>query len=190
MLKSLPKNVRQKLPPPVQIAKTFSERQSIEDHALKPALSTFLFNEYQLTVPVDSWTTDKLPPHLNIRYSVIDDQGSEIKNSRDIEALQKELTEQVRQTSLNAYRRQWEKDNITRWDFGRLPENIELTGKHGLTGYAYLALQVVDGVIHLRLFADPREAAAGHVQGVAALYDIFFADKLKQLKKTSRWPAI
>lgn len=183
MLKSLPKNVRQKLPPLVQIAKTFSERQSIGDHALKPALSTFLFNEYQLTVPVDSWTTDKLPPHLNIRYSVIDDQGSEIKNSRDIEALQKELTEQVRQTSLNAYRRQWEKDNITRWDFGRLPENIELTGKHGLTGYAYLALQVVDGVIHLRLFADPREAAASHVQGVAALYDIFFADKLKQLKK-------
>ncbi len=56
-------------------------------------------------------------------------------------------------------------------------------GKHGLTGYAYPALQVTDGVINLRLFSNPQEAAASHLQGVAALYDIFFADKLKQLKK-------
>ena len=84
---------------------------------------------------------------------------------------------------MTAYRRQWEKDDITCWNFGRLPENIELMGKHGLTGYAYPALQVTDSVINLRLFSNPQEAAANHLQGVAALYDIFFADKLKQLKK-------
>ena len=55
----------------------------------------------QLTVPVDSWALDKLPPYLNVRYSVIDDQGSEVKNSRDIGELQKELAEQVHRTSLD-----------------------------------------------------------------------------------------
>jgi ATP-dependent helicase HrpA len=183
MLKSLPKNVRQKLPPPVQIAGIFSERAAIEENSLPLTLSKFLFHEYQLTVPVDSWALDKLPSHLNVRYSVIDDQGGEIKNSRDIGELQKELAQQVQRTSLAAYRRQWEKDGITSWNFGRLPENIELVGKHGLTGFAYPALQIMDDVINLRLFANPQEAAASHLHGVAALYSIYFADKLKQLKK-------
>jgi len=183
MLKSLPKNIRQKLPPLVQLARTFSERVAIEENSLPLALSKFLFQEYKITVPVDSWALDKLPSYLNVRYSVIDDQGSEIKNSRDLGQLQKELTEQVHRTSLTAYRRQWEKDGITSWNFGRIPENIELMGKHGLTGYAYPALQVTDDVINLRLFPNPQEAATSHLQGVAALYDIFFADKLKQLKK-------
>ena len=183
MLKSLPKNIRQKLPPVVQLARTFSERVAIEENSLPLALSKFLFQEYKITAPVDAWALDKLPSYLNVRYSVIDDQGSEIKNSRDLGQLQKELTEQVHRTSLTAYRRQWEKDGITSWNFGRIPEYIELMGKHGLTGYAYPALQVTDDVINLRLFPNPQEAATSHFQGVAALYDIFFADKLKQLKK-------
>ena len=183
MLKSLPKNVRQKLPPLVQIAKIFSKRETIAENSLPMALSKYLLHEYQLTVPVNSWALDKLPPHLNIRYSVIDDQGSEVTNSRNIGELQKELIEQVHRTSLDAYRGQWEKNNITGWNFGRLPENIELMGKHGLAGYAYPALQATDGVINLRLFSNPQESAINHLQGVAALYDIRFAEKLKQLKK-------
>ncbi len=183
MLKSLPKNIRQKLPPVIQLARTFSERAAIEEISLPLALSKFLFQEYKLTVPVGSWALDKLPPHLNVRYSVIDDQGSEVKNSRDLGELQKELAQQVQRTSLGAYRRQWEKDAVTHWNFGRLPESIELIGKHGLTGYAYPALQATDDTIKLRLFPNPQEAAVSHLQGVAALYDIFFADKLKQFKK-------
>ena len=183
LLKSLPKNIRQKLPPLPQLASIFGRQDTIADNTLPLALSKFLLQEYKLTVPLDSWALDKLPPYLNIRYSVIDDQGREVKNSRDIAGLQKELSEHVHLTALDDHRRRWEKDNITRWDFGLLPADIELSGKHGLTGYAYLALQVVNGAIHLRLFPTAREAAASHLQGVAALYDIFFADKLRQLKK-------
>ena len=183
MLKSLPKNVRQKLPPAVQIARIFSEQTVAEEDSLPMALSRFLLHEYSLTVPVDSWALNKLPPHLSVCYRVIDDHGIEVKSGRNVEELQKELADKIQRTSMDAYRRQWEKDAITSWDFGRLPESIELMGKHGLTGYAYPALQVTEGVINLRLFADPREAAVSHIQGVAALYEIYFAAKLKQLKK-------
>ncbi|MHB8137644.1 MAG: ATP-dependent RNA helicase HrpA [Smithellaceae bacterium] len=184
MLKSLPKNVRQKLPPLVQITKTFSERTPLEENSLPLALSKFLLDEFKLTIPVDSWALEKLPPHLNVRYTVIDDQGGEIKSSRDIGELQKELVSQVHQTTIEGYRRQWEKDAVTSWTFDSLPENIELMGKHSLAGFAYPALQVADGgVVNLRLFSNPQEAALSHLQGVAALYDILFTDKLKQLKK-------
>ena len=183
LLKSLPKNVRHKLPPAVQVAGSFCRQTDREENALPIALSKFLQREYQLTVPADSWKTDNLPPHLNIRYRVIDDHGAEVKVSRNLEELREELVDKIRQTSMEVCRRQWEKDAVTSWDFGSLPESVELKGKHGLTGFAYPALQTLDGVVHLRLFADPREAASNHIQGVAALYEIYFAERLRQLKK-------
>ncbi|HLZ19424.1 MAG TPA: DUF3418 domain-containing protein, partial [Smithellaceae bacterium] len=185
LLKSLPKNIRLKLPPVVQMVGKFCGQATPDDASLPQALGKFLLEEYRITVPADSWPLDKLPAHLKIRYSVIDDQGGEIKTGRDIGELQKELAEQVRRTLLADYRRQWEKDDLTGWNFGTLPESIELTGKHGLTGFAYPALQAANGGVHLRLFADPREAAASHDEGVAALYGLYFVDKLRQLKKNT-----
>ena len=158
---------------------------AIEDNALPLALSKFLLQEYKLTVPVDSWALDKLPPHLNVRYSVIDDQGGEIKNSRDIGELQKELAEQSSGLHWTLIASNGKK-TPHQLEFWPVPENIELMGKHGLTGYAYPALQVTDGVINLRLFADPREAAASHRQGVAALYDILFCGQAQTAEKKYR----
>ncbi|MRR14934.1 MAG: ATP-dependent RNA helicase HrpA [Deltaproteobacteria bacterium] len=183
LLKSLPKQARQKLPPVLHIAESFGRQSGLEEATLPQALSLFLSREYQLTVPVDFWTQAQLPDHLNIRYSVIDDRGCEIRTSRDIGELQRDLASEVERTSLAAYRRQWERESVTTWDFGALPESIELTGKHGLTGYAYPALHVVDGVVSLRLFADPREASANQRRGVGALYEVYFAEKLRQLRK-------
>jgi ATP-dependent helicase HrpA len=64
-----------------------------------------------------------------------------------------------------------------------LPRKIPLTGIQGLIGYAYPALHLMDNSINLRLFSDQKESAANHTMGVAALYEIHFVDKLKQLKK-------
>ncbi|MDD5343478.1 MAG: ATP-dependent RNA helicase HrpA, partial [Smithella sp.] len=183
LLKSLPKSLRLKLPPPVQIAQTLLEDKSNLNKSLPQALSQLLQDQYKVTVPRDAWALDKLPDHLNIRFSVIDEKGKEIKNSRDINLLQKELAETINTSALDKIRGDWEKEGITRWDFGELPEQIPLTGIQGLIGYAYPALQVIDGSINLRLYSDRKESAASHIRGVAALYEIHFADKLKQLKK-------
>jgi len=189
LLKTLPKNFRLKLPHPAQIARLFCQHYSDSENALPRALSRFLLQEYKLTVPVDAWTPDKLPAYLNVRYSVIDDSGTEVKTSRDIAELQKELSETLQTTSLDDYRSQWEKDHITRWDFGALPEHIELKGRHGVVGLAYPALQASDAGISLRLFSDEQEAGESHAEGVAALYALHFAEKLRQLKKNISLPA-
>jgi ATP-dependent helicase HrpA len=44
-------------------------------------------------------------------------------------------------------------------------------------------LQTKDDSIELRLFSDQKESETNHLRGVAALYSIHIADKLKQLKK-------
>jgi len=183
LLKSLPKSLRQKLPSPVQIAQSLLEDKSNLNKSLPQALSQLLQNKYKVTVSRDAWAIDKLPAHLNVRYSVIDEKGKEIKNSRDISLLQKELADTMNTSALDKIRGDWEKEGITRWDFGELPQQIPLAGIHGLIGYAYPALQVIDDSINLRLFSDRKQSAANHLKGVAALYEINFADKLKQLKK-------
>ena len=183
LLKSLPKSLRQRLPSPVQIAQSLLEQKSYLNKSLPQALSQLLHDKYKVTVPRDAWALEKLPAHLNIRYSVIDEKGKEIKNSRDINLLQKELADTINTSAMDNIRRDWEKEGITRWDFGELPTQIPLTGIHGLIGYAYPALHVIDDSINLRLFSDQKESAANHTKGVAALYEIYFADVLKQLRK-------
>ena len=170
LLKLLPKSLRQKLPPPVQIAQSLLEDKSNLNKSLPQALSQLLQNKYKVTVSRDAWAIDKLPPHLNVRYSVIDEKGKEIKNSRDISLLQKELADTMNTSALDKIRGDWEKEGITRWDFGELPQQIPLAGIHGLIGYAYPALQVIDYSINLRLFSDRKQSAANHLKGVASLY--------------------
>ena len=183
LLKSLPKSLRQRLPSPVQTAKVLLEQKSYLNKSLPQSLSQLLQDKYKVTVPRDAWDLEKLPTHLNIRYSVIDEKGKEIKNSRDINLLQKELADTINTSAMDNIRCDWEKEGITRWDFGELPKQIPLTGIHGLIGYAYPALHLMDDSVNLRLFSDQSESAASHLQVVAALYEIHFADKLKQLKK-------
>lgn len=182
LLKSLPKSVRLKLPPPACTARLLLEQKSYLNKSLPQALSQMLQDKFKVTVLRDAWALEKVPTHLNVLYSVIDEKGEEIKNGRDIHLLQKELAGTIDTSAMELIRRHWEKDGITRWDFGELPEQVPLTGRHGLIGYAYPALHACDGTVNLRLFSDQKESAVNHLSGVASLYAIHFADKLKQLK--------
>jgi len=183
LLKALPKSIRLKLPPPARIAQLLMEDKSSLNKPLPQALSQLLLDKYRIKVSKDDWATEKLPDYLKIRYSVIDEKGKEIKESRDINQLQKELADTVSTSAMDKIKGDWAKEGITAWDFGDLPQQIPLRGTHGLIGYAYPALTVSDDSIDLQLFADERQSAFHHLHGIAALYDIHFADKMKQLKK-------
>ncbi len=183
LLKTLPKSLRQRIPSPAQAAQLLLGDKSYLNKPLPQALSELLRDKYKITVPRDAWAVEKLPDYLNIRYSVIDEKGKEIGSSRDISLLQKDLAETVNTSALDKIRCDWEKEGITGWDFGELPQQIPLQGTHGLIGYAYPALTVSDDSIDLRLFTDEKQSVFHQLHGIAALYDIHFADKMKQLKK-------
>ena len=151
--------------------------------SLPQALSQFLKLKYKITVPAASWPLDKLPIHLKVRYRVIDDQGREIQQSRNISELHQDLSDTLQTTVLDTYRQEWEKNHVTKWDFGLLPQSIELKGKHGLVGYAYPALCLKNESICLRLFLNEQEAMENHLKGVVSLYALFFAEKLNKLRK-------
>jgi len=185
LLKALPKSIRQRIPSPAQTAQLLLEDESYLNKPLPQALSEMLRDQYKITVPRDAWAVEKLPDYLNIRYSVVDEKGKEIGDSRDIHLLQKELAETVNASALDKIRGDWEKEGIIAWDFGELPTQIPLRGTHGLIGYAYPALIVEDDSVNLRLCFDEKQSAFHHQRGIAALYEIHFADPMKQLMKNA-----
>jgi ATP-dependent helicase HrpA len=189
LLKAIPKNFRRLLPHPAEIARMFCKTYVHHELSLPQALTQFLLKKFKLTVPVDAWPLDKVPDHLNVRYSIIGESGETIKTSRDILALQKEFNDSLQATSLEDYRRTWEKDNISHWNFGTIPDYVEIKGRHGLIGLAYPALKTSDEGISLRLFSNEQEARKSHIHGIAALYALHFAEKLRQLKKNISLPA-
>lgn len=184
LLKLLPKSLRNRLPAPSSVADLFLKQINQSNLPLIKALSRFLLDEFYVTIPPESWNTQKLPPHLNILFSVIDENGAEIKSSRDLTAMQDQLAGAANVQALDKIRDQWEKNDIASWNFGTLPEKIPLHNRYGLSGYAYPALQVCGNSINIRLFSDQIQSEASHVQGIAAMYSIYFKEKIKQLKKS------
>ncbi|MGW8186384.1 MAG: DUF3418 domain-containing protein, partial [Desulfobacterales bacterium] len=87
-----------------------------------------------------------------------------------------------------AARGRWEKTRITSWDFGDLPESIELAVQGGGDWVVFPGLAVEESdsgsSINLRLFQRRDTAEASHVKGVAALYRLHFSKEMKFLKKT------
>lgn len=183
LLKGLPKSIRQRLPGAAEVADLFFQSNAYSGETLPQGLSLFIRDNYHFTIPVSAWDQEKLPLHLKILYNVIDEKGATIRESRDINELKEELSEKFNLSLLDKIRPHWEKENLTDWNFGEIPETVPITGRHGIIGYAYPALQKEGESVNLRLFADQKESESRHVEGVASLYEIRFADKLKQLKK-------
>jgi len=109
LLKLLPKSIRLKLPPPAQIVQLLLEDKSSLNKPLPQALSQLLLDKYKIKVSRADWATEKLPDYLNIRYSAVDEKGKEIKESRDINQLQKELANTVSTSAMDKIKGDWEK---------------------------------------------------------------------------------
>ncbi|HOW57629.1 MAG TPA: ATP-dependent RNA helicase HrpA, partial [Smithellaceae bacterium] len=183
LIKALPKSLRLKLPAPAKIAVLFLEWKTATTNHLPQELSRFIREKFGVVVPLESWNLQTVPSYLSVRYSVINEDGKEIKTSRDINELNQEFSGKININALKELRSQWEKEGITGWDFGDLPDKIPLQGNYGLLGYAYPALVPREESVDLRLFTDGKESISSHLSGCRALYCLHFADKIKQLKK-------
>jgi ATP-dependent helicase HrpA len=72
----------------------------------------------------------------------------------------------------------WRRDGIVAWDFGDLPEQVELE-RSGVTLHAYPALVDQGQSVSLRLFDSPQRAAAAMRGGLLRLYAIAANRELK-----------
>ena len=130
----------------------------------------------------DEWAAFRLPEHCYFNLRIIDDGGQELAMGRDLIQIQQQLGKAAA-TTFRDNTQEFERDNVTAWDIGTLPESIKFArGKQQLTGYLGLQ-QEKDGRIALRLFDTSAAAEQAHRLGVIELMKLQLKEQVKDLNK-------
>jgi ATP-dependent RNA helicase HrpA len=185
--KMLPKQIRRHLVPLPESVTEFLQSLRSEDQFtnLTDLLLKFVHRKVSEPISNNVWTDKEPPLYLQMNYKVIDDAGNELAMSRNLAQLQSQLGQAAQLTFAQAdaeEKNSIERDNVIRWDFGDLPEEITFTrmGKQ-LTGYPALVDQ--QACVAIRLF-DTRQAAVENMRaGVRRLLRFELKDRMKQLEK-------
>ena len=182
MIKALPKNMRRNFVPAPDFAKKALANLSLGEGVLTTKLTAQLRAMTGVEVPRTEWDTENLPTHLTMRFQLIDAQGKIVRTGRDLNALQEAFLDQVEETLLQFSDASIERDNITDWNFGDLPESVDIE-KSGITMQGYPALNAVDGTVGIKLFAS--EALAHHAMpaGLRGLFRQVLRDEIKYLQR-------
>ena len=193
LIKALPKQYRKRLVPARDTAAKLSADLTADDRkgSLTSALCRAAKARYGVDVPLAAFKDAEIADHLKTRVAATDSAGRLIKAGRDVNALSAELSSRTEKTGallLAEARKKWEKENITTWDFGDLPEMTELSASGSERFFAFPALNAEPTGVALRLFSDMREARSRHAEGLSALYSIALKKELDLARKSLAVP--
>ncbi len=183
MIKNLPKAYRKQLVPVNETVAVVLEKMPVYTGSLAGTLSRFIRGHFGVDIPVSKWSEEGLPPHLRLRFSLVDNRGQVLFSGRDRSVLNGLPREEISADHLAAEKKRWEKTGIVTWDVGDLPEMISIDGQNGQVLPAYPVLEPDDQGVNLRLYTDRTKALATHKNGVARLFSIYFSKEIKHLKK-------
>ncbi|HEZ2279688.1 TPA: DUF3418 domain-containing protein [Neisseria meningitidis] len=187
LIKALPKQIRRICVPVPDFITKFLESNPDRQAAIIPQLAHFIAKsagDMRIfeQIDQDAWAVQELPEHCYLNLRIIDDGGQELAGSRKLHELQQQLG-QAAATTFRDNTQEFERDNVTAWDIGTLPESIKFArGKQQLTGYLGLQKEK-DGRIALRLCDTIEAAEQAHRQGVIELMKLQLKEQVKDLNK-------
>ncbi len=127
LIRSLPKSVRTNLIPAPDVATEAAKMIEFGQGPFLPTIARVLSTIAAEPIDPSAFRTESLPQHLNVSIRVVGGSGELLAKGRDLQELRQKLgvtaTQAVDRVISDA---QWEKDGIVAWDFGDLPESIEL----------------------------------------------------------------
>jgi ATP-dependent helicase HrpA len=187
LIKSLPKTLRRNFVPAPDFAKNALQKMHHGEGVLTTELSRQLHAMTGVDVPRGEWGSSNLPLHLQMRFQLVDGKGKTVKAGRDLAALQEAFSDQVEETLLQASSNSIERDSITDWNFGDLPESVDIE-QNSITLQGYPALHAVDGTVAIKLFASESDAHDAMPAGLRLLFRHVLRDEIKYLQR--RLPGI
>ena len=187
LIKALPKQIRRICVPVPDFITKFLESNPDRQAAIIPQLAHFIAKSagdmrILEQIDQDAWAAQELPEHCYLNLRIIDDGGQELAGGRKLHELQQQLG-QAAAVTFRDNTQEFERDNVTAWDIGTLPESIKFArGKQQLTGYLSLQKEK-DGRIALRLFDTSAAAEQAHRLGVIELMKLQLKEQVKDLNK-------
>ncbi len=189
LMKSLPKGLRKNFVPVNETARKIWEGLDFGSGDFFASLSAKVRELTGVRIAPDQWDRSLLPPHLRMRFEVVGPDGTVLGAGRDIEELGPFARERHDDRLWEEARRKWEREDVGDWDFGDLPESVEI-GRDalGLPRRAWPGFADENGKVCVRLFHDPQSAGEATRAGLLLLYRRMFSQELKTFKKDWVFP--
>ncbi len=193
LLRGLPKPIRIKLHPLKERATELRNQLNPSAVSLRDQLAEVLRKEFAIQTYADDWAKTEIPEYLKPRIQIETAKGDVLANGRELDALRKQLEATSKEVAKGdglaavpawqAATERLEKENLTEWSFGDLPESIDLTGDAGLPLKAYPALVVDQSGVHLHLLSDHHAAQVATEKGWPALGEQVLGRDLAWLRR-------
>jgi ATP-dependent helicase HrpA len=191
LAKSMPQRLRHKLGPLDEFAEDFVAAAAPSDTPiaavpsdtpLAAALARYIGERLNVQVPPDAFRPDSAPPHLQMNFRVLAEDGRQLAMGKNLLELKSRFSGAA-QAILREEAPIAEGERYTGWTLGDLPELLELErGGSTLLGYPGL----VDGgdAVTLQVFDSPEKAREAHRAGVRRLLAIAFKDRVRDLQRS------
>ena len=208
LLKSLPQKLRRHCVPLPDYAKSFLER-TLEGKQFGvgdflDSLINDIRQERGLEIKRTDFRPEALPLHSSMNFRLIDEHGRQLEVERNLARLRSEYGETARSAfqaiaqeaaqaelgveapkagaKLDEKARTVEQGGYRSWEFGELPETLEIQ-KGNKTLFGYPALVDRGDYCDLEVFDDLLEARKQHHLGLRRLFALNNKDTLKSLQK-------
>lgn len=192
LLKSLPQKLRRHCVPLPEYARDFYLRHenflSKPNRPLLQALIDDIWEHTQTRVKEEDFKLETLPPHMYMIFKVVDEHGRMLSASRNLGLLKAEHASQTQESFQKVAGKDKQvaeflmTDEIVDWDFGELPEILEIKRKNqSVIGYPAL----IDEGTHcsIDVFDELEQAQQLHKKGLLRLFKIAFKEQIKYWQK-------
>jgi len=187
LLRGLPKAVRKAFVPIPDTAARVVARLVPSDRPLTQAVAEVLKDLTGTAVPETAWDLSAIPAHLHLKYRLVDPDGTPVATGDDLLALKRRYGETGQRSFAHIPTAGLERDGITRWDFGSLPESIDLE-RGGIRLRGYPALVDRGESVAIQVLDSPESAELAGRAGLRRLFALSLGSDMRRLRQ--RLPAL
>ena len=180
LIRTLPKALRKNFVPAPDFARACYESLTPGSAPLLESFAQCLQRMTGVSIPADAWNKKALEPHLLMRIELLDEQGSQLDCSRDLQTLQHKWSNAAESLVTQQPADTVERGGITDWDFEPLPETLE-TERTGYVIKTWPGLVDNKDSVAIRLFDKPEQARRAQRGGLRRLYLLHLASTAREL---------
>ncbi|EIC20847.1 ATP-dependent RNA helicase HrpA [Thiorhodovibrio frisius] len=182
LLRGLPKPIRKALVPIPDTAAKIAAGLSPSERPLIQALNEEIKSLTSQIIPEDAWDESVIPEHLRMKVRLIDQDGRAVASGEDLIALKRQYGQAGGARFAEIPSAGLEREGLTRWDFGDLPAQIDLT-RGGIRLRGYPALVDEGKTVAVRVLDSEASAAQAMRAGLRRLIMLQLATDMRALRR-------
>ncbi len=178
IVRGLPKEYRRLLPPASALAQRCLSELRWGEGSLIDQLRASIRKATTVDVPREVLAAVPLPDYLRMRFEVIGSDGKVAAAGRDLSELKAQFRQELRSGLLSS-EKTYTREGIRQWDFGDLPERVEID-RYGVAFAAYPGIVDQGTSVALKLFDTFDAAQIATRAGTRRLFMFEAAEPLRR----------